>query len=710
MSRPIDTFQLPTSLSTEEAVDAAYAPELAEIAADLARGLPVLVNCDKEVAPFIYMNLRDRLRSLGLPCVYMDGRQEESGELSGAMAQSMLRGVRQAVRSATGRHVLVLPHLDLLAPSAVSLTADTRELIPLLYENPELIWLGFKDPSFAVPRVVENRFTRVVDLVGIARERLHRLVTQGEAKKFGRDFNPWGLYKYVSGMNAARLRRVLATLDGPDYPATPQAAYQAIRSATTTSMLEIPHVDLEADIGGYPEVKERLRHDVLDILRAKDQTEDLVEIKRLEQLIPRGIILWGPPGTGKTLFAKAMATALGAAVTIVSGPELKSRWVGESEQNLRQVFHAARQSAPSIIVFDELDSFASQRGTYTGSGVEHSMVNQLLTEMDGFHSDELVFVVGTTNLVELLDPALLRPGRFELMIHVPYPRPQDRREILQLWGEHFGLGFDEKTLEFAVRRTQGQPRDPSIHHLAANGAASHPASMPSVSGGYSGDHLHAICRALARERHLAERHEPVSVEDIEHVLMRWRDPPEQLSEDELRVVAAHEAGHALCSHLLDRTVSRISIEEEGWTLARVEHADVSGGSPSGQVWHRPDLCRRLAVLLAGREAERLLFAEISAGAYDDLAQATRLANEMVVTLGMSEESLGMGAFPADRVHSQAQLQRIEQATRELLEQAAEQAAQILKQRRKTLESLSGELLRRKTISGDRLAEMVGEEE
>jgi cell division protease FtsH len=111
------------------------------------------------------------------------------------------------------------------------------------------------------------------------------------------------------------------------------------------------------------------------------------------------MIFWGPPGTGKTMFAKAMASAMGAAITVVSGPELKSRWVGESEENLRQIFHRARQSAPSIIVFDELDSFASARGTYTGSGVEHSMVNQLLTEMDGFHSDELVFVVGTTNFV-----------------------------------------------------------------------------------------------------------------------------------------------------------------------------------------------------------------------------------------------------------------------------------------------------------------------
>ena len=165
------------------------------------------------------------------------------------------------------------------------------------------------------------------------------------------------------------------------------------------------------------------------------------------------MIFWGPPGTGKTLFAKAMAAALGAAVTVVSGPELKSRWVGESEENLRQIFRRARQSAPSIIVFDELDSFASARGTYTGSGVEHSMVNQLLTEMDGFHREEMVFVVGTTNFVEALDPALLRPGRFEFQLHIPYPDADDRRAILRIYDRTMGLEMTAEALEYAVRRT-----------------------------------------------------------------------------------------------------------------------------------------------------------------------------------------------------------------------------------------------------------------
>src|SRR5205807_5839182 len=229
-------------------------------------------------------------------------------------------------------------------------------------------------------------------------------------------------------------------------------------------------------------VKKQLRSEILDVLSRRDRMLDADEISRVEELIPRGMIFWGPPGTGKTLFAKGMAASLGAAITVVSGPELKSKWVGESEDNLRQIFHKARQSAPAIIVFDEIDSFASARGTYTGSGVEHSMVNQLLTEMDGFHKEEMVFIVGTTNYVEILDPALLRPGRFEFHLYIPWPEADDRRDILRIYDRKMRLHMTEETLEYAVRRTNE--------------------FVPGAAAGtrYSGDHLNALCRAVARLR------------------------------------------------------------------------------------------------------------------------------------------------------------------------------------------------------------------
>src|SRR5206468_2168427 len=234
-------------------------------------------------------------------------------------------------------------------------------------------------------------------------------------------------------------------------------------------------------IGGYVRVKQRIRQEILDVLARKEALTNEEQIRSLEELIPKGMIFWGPPGTGKTLFAKAIASEIGAAVTVVSGPELKSKWVGESEDNLRQIFLRARQSAPSIIVFDELDSFASARGTYTGSGVEHSMVNQLLTEMDGFRKEDLVFVIGTTNFVEILDPALLRPGRFEFHLHIPYPDDDDRRAILEIYNKKMRLKLSKEAMDYAVRRTCE--------------------SYPTQTGTrYSGDHLNALCRAVARLR------------------------------------------------------------------------------------------------------------------------------------------------------------------------------------------------------------------
>ncbi|MEO2090022.1 MAG: AAA family ATPase, partial [Gemmataceae bacterium] len=448
--------ELPSSLDSTQAVEAAYTAELAEVASYLARGLPTLIECDKELAPFLFMNVRSRLRDQNLRCIYLDGRPRETdqqGPMPVGLIGTMIAQLREAVRGVVERRVVVLPHLDLLTTSQGGLTGEAREVIPLLYENPELVWLGFKDPSFPLPKVIENLFPHRMSILGVGRNRLKSLVTQREARKFGRPFNPWQLYKYVSGVNAVRLRKLLSTLEGEDYPADPKQVYRQLRQATLSGELEMPDVDLDKDIGGYAKTKKQLRQEILDVLGKRDKSTNPDDIARLEELLPKGMIFWGPPGTGKTFFAKAIATAIGAAITIVSGPELKSKWVGESEENLRQIFHRARQSAPAIIVFDELDSFATRRGSYTGSGVEHSMVNQLLTEMDGFHKEELVFVVGTTNFVESLDPALLRPGRFEFHLHIPYPDDADRKEILKIYDRKMKLQMTPEAVDYAVRRT-----------------------------------------------------------------------------------------------------------------------------------------------------------------------------------------------------------------------------------------------------------------
>jgi cell division protease FtsH len=687
---------LPHDLTPADAVEAAYGATLSTIESDLLRGLPVLLECEKDLAPWIYMNLRGRLRRHEHQCLYLDGRpragQEQQAQMQGLMGM-IIAQLRDAVRGAVEQRVVVLPHLDLLTTSSGGLTTEAKEVIPLLYENPELVWLGFKDPSFPLPRVIENLFPHRYSLVGLSRDRLRHLVTQSEARKFGPEFNPWALYKYVSGINAVRLRKLLATLEGEDYPLDGRRAYGQIRQATAGGTLEIPEVHLERDIGGYPKVKQRLRNEILDVLDRKDQLSDENEIRRLEELIPKGMIFWGPPGTGKTLFAKAIATSIGAAITIVSGPELKSKWVGESEENLRQIFHQARQSAPSIIVFDELDSFASARGSYTGSGVEHSMVNQLLTEMDGFHREEMVFVVGTTNFVEALDPALLRPGRFEFHLHIPYPDGEDRRQILRIWDRKLNLAMTDEALEHAVRRTSG--------FVEGQAAGSR----------YSGDHLNALCRSMARLRLRENRHEPTSVADVERGLTEYVDRPQMTSEEE-RVVATHEAGHAVVSLFLEHStpIERISIQgDSAGALGFVRYQDVS----HRYVITQGKLLDDLATLMGGREAELLFLDDVSIGASGDLDNATAIARALVEEFGLGGKDIGLRKYLRNDPHrsrqrdlSPEQLAALDRRINEILAEACERARAILKENHALVETLRDLLLEHKVIDAKTLADTL----
>jgi cell division protease FtsH len=698
MSVFIPEQDLPQELSTEQAIEAAYAAELAEVASKLQRGLPCLVECDKDLTPFLFIGLRGRLKSAGLRAVYLDGRprqDEQQGPMTQGLIGTMITQLRDAVRGAVERRVVVLPHLDLLTTSTGGLTAEAKEVIPLLYENPELVWLGFKDPSFPVPRVIENLFPHRVSLLGIARPRLRHLVTQKEARKFGRQFNPWALYKHVSGVNAVRLRRLLSTLEGEDYPADPRRAFRQLRQATLTGSLEVPEIDLEKDIGGYAKVKQRLRAEILDIMATKDRATDAEEITRLEELIPKGMIFWGPPGTGKTLFAKAMAASLGAAITIVSGPELKSKWVGESEDNLRQIFHRARQSAPSIIVFDELDSFASARGTYTGSGVEHSMVNQLLTEMDGFHKEEMVFVVGTTNFVEILDPALLRPGRFEFHLYIPYPDADDRREILRIYDRKMRLNMTDEALDCAVRRTGDN----------VVGAA--------AGTRYSGDHINALCRAVARIRLREGRTDATQPADVERALTEWVERA-KLTPAEERVVATHEAGHAVCSLFCEHSppIERISIlDDVAGALGFVRYQDRAHRYVVTQNELLDDVC----VLMGGREAEQLLLNDLSIGSSDDLRRATQIARALVEEFGMGGEEAGVCRFHDDRAEhpggrhphlSQAQMEALDRRIREIVEDGRRRAAKLLRENQALVETLRDLLLQKKVIDAKALGDLV----
>ncbi|EDM73839.1 ATP-dependent metalloprotease, FtsH family protein [Plesiocystis pacifica SIR-1] len=699
MSRTVSEDQLPESLTPAAAVIAAYPDELARAGEALLRGLPVLVECDKGLVGYFYSGLRKRLRKQGIRCNYIDGRvPAEAGAMPMGLVPTMIGQLRDAVRGGTHgedqqRRVMVLPHLDLLTTSTGALTSEAREVVALLYENPNILWLGFRDPSFPLPKVIANLFQHRISIVGIARERLAHLVTKREARKLAErpGLDVYKLYKQVSGVHAIRLRQLLDSLEGEDYPSDPTPAWTQIRQATLEGDLSVPELSLDDDIGGYAEVKKRIKDDILDILGRKEALDDPKTIARIEGLIPRGMIFWGPPGTGKTLFAKAIASALGAAVQIVNGPELKSRWVGESEENLRRIFIQARQSAPSLIVFDELDSFAAQRGTYTGSGVEHSMVNQLLTEMDGFRNNELVFVVGTTNFVESIDSALLRPGRFEFHLHIPYPGAEDREAILKIYDQRLGLNMNAAALTHAVRQT-GHPIEGS----------------DTATGRWSGDHVQALCRAIARKRLRDARDQDgdeTTIADVEDALTANLDLP-TLTPEEERTVATHECGHAIVALHTEHTpaIDRISIRGDlTGALGFVRYADPA----HKYVITHAQILDMIATLFGGREAEEELLGTLTIGASHDLERATAMARGLVERYGMSVTGeLEIRSFSNDERLAEATKTQLDADVKALLERERARARKIIQDNRGALEVLRDLLLEKKVIDAKTMSAVV----
>ena len=689
--------QLPEELSLFATVEAAYPDELTRACDALARSLPVLIECDKGLVGFFYAALRGRLKRRKIKCNYIDGRVAPApGQMPMGLVPTMVGQLREAVRGGTHdaaeeRRVMVLPHLDLLTTSSGGLTSEAREVVALLYENPNILWLGFRDPSFALPKVIANLFHHRISILGVPRDRLQHLVTKRESRKLGRGgLDVYKLYKHISGLHAIRLRQLLASLEGEDYPEDQSPIWAQVRQATLEGELSVPELSLDGDIGGYDEVKKRIREDILDIIQRKEALEDPKQIANIESLIPRGMIFWGPPGTGKTLFAKAIASALGAAVQVVNGPELKSRWVGESEENLRRIFIQARQSAPALIVFDELDSFAAQRGTYTGSGVEHSMVNQLLTEMDGFRSNEMVFVIGTTNFVESIDSALLRPGRFEFHLHIPYPDAKDREAILNIYDQRLGLNMSEDALSHAIRQT-GQPIEGSDAH----------------TGRWSGDHIQALCRSIARQRLRSGREDETTIPDVEQALTANLDLPKLTPEEEM-VVATHECGHAIVALHTEHSpaIDRISIRGDlTGALGFVRYADPA----HKYVTTHAQLVDSIATLFGGREAEEELLDHLTIGSAHDLERATAIAKALISTFGhrppegaAALERLEIRNFEDPAQLSEGRREALDEAVRELLERERARARKIIRDHRDELLALRDLLLDKKVIDAKAL--------
>jgi transitional endoplasmic reticulum ATPase len=452
----------PESLRDEQAVVLAYGPEIESVASFLRAGLSVLVLCDKLVVENLWRRMAAQARKTAVLLEVPD--DDAGGLMPRSLRQRQIEALKQKTRDLKDGDVLVIAHLDLLAGGSDSnLPGEAREMIELLYAASDRLLLAFADRALALSEVLASRFAVRLEISGLpravrypdGREALlgDALLTRAESRHF-KDFDASSLYKNIAGMNPVRLRQAIlyAVKERPAGEPVAQL-YQAIRAfkAQTSASFEIPDVSFD-DIGGYGRVKNEL-HRALKLIQASFTDLD----PRLQrELIPRGFIFHGPPGTGKTLFAKAIANQLNATIQVISGPEVTDMYVGESERKVREIFAEARRNAPAVLVFDEFDSIAGQRSGRDdgGSRAGNAIVAQILTEMDGFRPDVPMLVIGTTNRVDIIDEALMRPSRFQ-PISIDLPDDVARRAIAAVHAKHFEVPASAALLDVVAAATDG---------------------------------------------------------------------------------------------------------------------------------------------------------------------------------------------------------------------------------------------------------------
>jgi cell division protease FtsH len=440
-----------------------------------------------------------------------------------------------------------------------------------------------------------------------------------------------------------------------------------------------------ADIAGQENAKREVQ-ELIDYLR------DPGRFSRLGAEAPRGVLLMGPPGTGKTMLAKALAGEADVPFFSITGSEFIEVFVGVGAARVRNLFQAAKGRAPSIVFIDELDAVGRTRGTGLGGGHDEreQTLNQILAEMDGFEGHEAVIVLAATNRPDVLDPALLRPGRFDRHVTLDLPDRKDRQAIL---GVH-------------VRKVP-VAGDVDLETIAA------------VTPGFSGADLKNLVNEAAilagREgvlqvamRHFQDARDKVVLGATRALLI----PP-----DERRRLAVHESGHALVAHQLPDAdpLYKISIIPRGRTLGGTQQV----AEQERHTLPEDYLKDRLAVMLGGRAAEKALLGTISSGADDDIRQATLLARAMVARWGMSkeigpvdlresEEHPFLGREIAQpRRFSEASAEVVDRAVRDLLQEAEERALQVVHRSRDVLERLIESLQREETLDREQIAACLG---
>ena len=443
------------------------------------------------------------------------------------------------------------------------------------------------------------------------------------------------------------------------------------------------------DAAGIDEAVDELR-EVVDFLKNPQRYQ------RLGGRIPKGVLLVGPPGTGKTLLAKAIAGEAGVPFFSLSGSDFVEMFVGVGAARVRDMFQQAEQRAPCIIFIDELDALGKTRGSgqIGGHDEREQTLNALLVEMDGFGSNSGVIVLGATNRPETLDPALLRPGRFDRHVLVDRPDVAGREEILNVHLKNIMLGEDVE-----VKKVAG------------------------ITSGFVGADLANLVNEAAL---LAARNgkQSVGMEELNEAVERSSAGLEKkkriMHEDEKLRVAYHESGHALVACSLPNTdpVHKVSIIPRGlaalgYTMQRPEQ--------DRYLMTQGELESRIQVLLAGTVAEEIVFEDISSGAQNDLERATEIARSMVMDYGMSRlgrvnfRESGRSPFLASngemshaQGHSEQTAREIDEEVKRIIEEGLERVRHILVKRRKALEAIAGELLKQEVINAEELARIIEE--
>lgn len=440
--------------------------------------------------------------------------------------------------------------------------------------------------------------------------------------------------------------------------------------------------------------------DVAGMEGAKGELEEIIEFlrnpqrfQRLGGQMPKGVLLVGPPGTGKTLLARAVAGEAGVPFFSITGSDFMEMFVGVGASRVRDLFEEAKNRAPSVIFIDELDSIGRRRGTGVGGGHDEreQTLNQLLSELDGFEPSENVIVMAATNRPDILDPALLRPGRFDRRVVVDLPTMLSRVEILKIHARNKPLADDVDL----TRVARGTP-------------------------GFSGADLENLLNeaALLAARNNKDVIEAQDIDDArDKILMGLERENLDLTEQELKVIAYHEGGHALIAAMLPNAdpIHKVSIVPRGRAMGVTQQLP----ERDKYLYPREYMMDRMAVMMGGRAAEDLVFGSPTSGAENDLKQVTRLARKMVLDWGMSErlghvalggeeEEVFLGEDLTRRRHySETTAREVDEEVRNLVEEAYNRALNTLRRYHDELDLLASTLLEVEELPGERVLELVG---